>query len=87
VLTFSDIDSVQNRITYVHNQQYADSKICFIEEGKCRDWFLIFLTLRNNTRQEQYLKSSGSPLKKLTNELAFAVNAATDEDVNDGFHT
>ena len=26
MLTFSDIDSVQNRITCVHNQQYEDSK-------------------------------------------------------------
>ena len=38
VLTFSDIDSVQNRITIVHNQQCADSKFVFIDKGKCRDW-------------------------------------------------
>jgi hypothetical protein len=38
MLTFSDMDSVQNRITYVHNQHYEDSKFV-LSKGEKRNSF------------------------------------------------
>ncbi len=39
MLTFSDIDSVQNRITNVHNQHYADSKFVLSKKANAEIGF------------------------------------------------
>lgn len=49
MLTFSDMDSVQNRITYVPNQHYEDSKFV-LSKGESEDLVLVFLILAKGTQ-------------------------------------